>query len=133
MPHLSRRKLNQKTEKLIGSALVWAFSRLKENEANYVFESLLSPTEKLMLAKRLGIIFLLNENSDETTISETLKVTQATVSRIKFQHKHVSQNSSSFLLHKLNNWHDFNLFKGAIKEIGINALKTFSRGMAGKV
>ena len=133
MPHLSKRRIDRDTEKLIDSALVWTFSRLKGNEVNFVFSSLLTPTERLMLAKRLGILFLLNENKTEDNTAQTLKVTQQTVSRISLQHKIVAPQASNFIFRKLSNWKEFTAFKNAMEELALGALKAFSRGMAGKI
>ncbi len=43
----------------------------------------LTKTEKVMLAKRLAIVYLLSEGVEETKIAEILSVTQPTVSRLK--------------------------------------------------
>lgn len=133
MAHVSKRKLSENTRGLIDSSLLWIFSRLNGKESNWVLESLLTPTERIMLAKRLGILFLLKEDREETVIAETLKVTQGTVSRIKLQHKLVSQPASNFLFRKLSSWQHFTVFKNAMQELALKALKTFSRGMAGKI
>ncbi len=45
--------------------------------------ALLTPTERLMLAKRLAIIILIKEGLPESTIANTLHVTRVTVSRMQ--------------------------------------------------
>lgn len=45
--------------------------------------ALLSETERTMLAKRLMVTYLLSEESEESIIAAALKVTPATVSRLK--------------------------------------------------
>lgn len=133
MGHLSKRRLPNDTRKLIDKALLWTFSRLKGNQSELVIESILTPTERIMLAKRLGILFLLKEGKEEAAIAETLKVTQGTVSRIKLQHQLVSSQASNFLFRKLSNWQEFTAFKNAMQKLALGALKTFSRGMAGRI
>lgn len=133
MPHVSRRKLEGDTQKLIDSALVWTFSRLKGNEVNIIFNCLLTPTERLMLAKRLGMLYLLKEDKEESVIAETLKTTHQTVYRIKLQHQLTSAEESKFIFKKLTNWEEFTVFKNAMQKLALYALKTFSRGMAGKI
>ncbi|MBI3289940.1 hypothetical protein HYZ78_00920 [Candidatus Microgenomates bacterium] len=133
MGHVSKRKLPEETKELIDKSLLWILSRLKGKESELIIESLLTPTERVMLAKRIGILFLLNEGKEENTIAETLKVTQGTVSRIKIQHKLVSSQSSNFLFRKLKNWQEFTTFKTAMQDLALKALKTFSKGMAGKI
>ncbi len=46
-------------------------------------EAFLSDTEKMMLAKRLAIVYLLSERVEESKISETLNVTRETVARLR--------------------------------------------------
>lgn len=84
MPHVSRRKLRPKTQRQILDSLVFVLSDIKDKEKMARFlDAFLSNTEKLMLAKRLAVVYLLAEGVEETRIAETLNVTQATVSRIK--------------------------------------------------
>ena len=133
MPHVSKRKLEKDTQKLIDSALVWTFSRLKGNETNIVFNSLLTPTERVMLAKRLGILYLLKEGQEERVVAETLKTTHQTVYRIKLQHRLISDSESLFLIKKLSNWKEFVVFKKVMGDLALGVLKALSRGMAGKI
>lgn len=86
-----------------------------------------------MLAKRLGILFLVKENKPDNVIAETLKVSLPTPARIRLQNKLVKPEATTFLFKKLENWQDFSAFKNALEEIGLNLLKTFSRGMAGRI
>jgi len=44
-----------------------------------LMEDILSPAEKIMIAKRIGIIFLLIKNVDYKLIKETLKVSTSTI------------------------------------------------------
>lgn len=133
MPHVSKRRLEKDTQKLIDSALVWTFSRLKGNEVNIIFGSLLTRTERIMLVKRLGILYLLNEGKEENIIAETLKTTQPTVSRIKMQQMLAPGGDSEFLFKKLARWQEFTVFKKIMGDLALHVLKTFSRGMAGRI
>lgn len=84
MPHISKRKLSYNTQKEILEALVYVMTQTRDEQPMREFlDAFLSNTEKLMLAKRLAIVFLLSEGVEETQISQTLSVTQSTVSRIK--------------------------------------------------
>ncbi|MFH1602052.1 MAG: Trp family transcriptional regulator [Candidatus Shapirobacteria bacterium] len=47
-------------------------------------EDLLTPTEKVMIAKRIAIAYLLLQEVDHRTISEMLKVSTSTINRISF-------------------------------------------------
>lgn len=56
------------------------FSRSDDQKSFLLLlDDVLSPTEKVMIAKRVGIIYLLVKKVDYQTISETLKVSTATV------------------------------------------------------
>lgn len=84
MPHVSKFKLSKKSEEQLKRTLDLIFSKLtKEHETRSFLTSLLSPTEKLMLAKRLAIIILLNEGFSQTEIAGALHVTRETVSRVQ--------------------------------------------------
>ena len=84
MPHVSKIKLTKiEEEKLIQSfSLVMAkISIVSEMES--FLGSILTKTERVMLAKRLAIVILLKEGISQTSICNTLNVTQATVSRMQ--------------------------------------------------
>ena len=84
MTHVSRKKLPDKVlRQILDSFLFVLTSTKKKEEMSKFLDAFLSNTEKIMLAKRLAIVFLLSEAVEETKISETLLVTQSTVSRIK--------------------------------------------------
>ncbi len=56
------------------------FSRSNDQQSFLsLIDDILSPTEKIMIAKRLGMIYLLIKGVDFRTIAETLKVSTATV------------------------------------------------------
>ncbi|MBI2420491.1 MAG: hypothetical protein HYV38_00190, partial [Candidatus Levybacteria bacterium] len=56
---------------------------LRESEMESFLNSLLTKTERIMLAKRVAIAILLRESIPQTSISSSLNVTQATVSRMQ--------------------------------------------------
>lgn len=55
----------------------------RKEQMEEFLDAFLTKTEKVMLAKRLAVVFLLSEGVGETQIADTLAVTQPTVSRIK--------------------------------------------------
>lgn len=84
MPQVSRKKLPYKTLQQILNSLVYVLADTKNQRQMVDFiNAFLTSTEKVMLAKRLAIVFLLSERVGEIKIAETLSVTQPTVSRIK--------------------------------------------------
>lgn len=84
MSHVSKNRLSKRAEDNLIHTLEFVLARLsKEEEIKGFLFSLLSPTEKLMLAKRFAIIILLKENLSDSQISQAVHVTRETVSRVK--------------------------------------------------
>ena len=84
MPHVSRFKLDHKVEKDLIKTLEFVLAKLtKEEEMSEFLLALMTPTERLMLAKRLAMIIMLKENLPDSHISATLNVTRGTVSRMQ--------------------------------------------------
>lgn len=84
MTHISKRKLDYKVFKEILDSLVFVLTDTKDKEEMArLLAALLSETEKIMLAKRIAIVYLLSEGIEGDVISETLNVTPFTVSRMK--------------------------------------------------
>jgi len=84
MPHISKRKLDKTKEKeLIRSFDLVLVKISNEKEMQDFLGSLLTTTERIMLAKRLAIAILLKEGIPQDRISLVLNVTQATVSRMQ--------------------------------------------------
>ena len=133
MPHVSKRKLDKEALKQLDSALTWMFSGLRGKEVGLILRTLMTPTEKVMFGKRLGILYLLKEDKSEAVIAEALKTTQPTVSRIKLQNTLLPPKESAFIFRKLSRWKDFSTFKSAMQDLALFVLKTLSRGMAGRI
>lgn len=84
MPHLSRFKLSKKAEEELIKNLELILTKLsKEEEMKEFLLSLLTSTERLMLAKRLAMALLIKEGVPESHIADTLHVTRDTVSRMQ--------------------------------------------------
>ena len=82
MPHLSQRSLDIATEKKINKTFEFVLGKFNSQEINSFLFSLFSPTERLMFAKRLAIVLLLQQGIDDSKIAETLCVTRVTVDRM---------------------------------------------------
>lgn len=85
MAMVSRRKLNKQLESYIFELFIRTISDLKEQKdiANFI-EDLLSPTEKIMLVKRLAIAILLTKGYTYDAIDETLKVSRPTINHVSY-------------------------------------------------
>lgn len=132
MPHVSRKMVPEETKKVLKEALVFVFSNLKPDEVKKAFSSLLTETEQIMLAKRLGISFLLNENIDDVNIADTVKTTRQTVARIRLQLKAGLAEAKDFLLRRLSSWKRIRILKNTAKQIAISAVKRILRASVGR-
>lgn len=82
MPHVSNRKVKKKVYKKLQSNLVGIFSSShSKTEMASLINDLLTPTERIMFAKRIAIILMLQEGYSFRAIEKTLKVTLQTVLR----------------------------------------------------
>lgn len=85
MGKVSRRYLDKQLEKHISSLFWKSISNLKTPEkAETFFKDLLSPTEELMLVKRLAIAVLLAQGYSYDLIDDTLKVSRPTIMNVSF-------------------------------------------------
>lgn len=133
MPHLSKRKLDNKTRRLLLDAFSSLFSNLNKTKADNLLTTILTDTERLMIAKRIGASLLIREGSTEIEIAQALKLSTATVSKFSLIIRAGDKATWDFILHKLERWQEFIVLKGVLKKAGLAVLKTFSRGMAGKI
>lgn len=80
MPHVSKKKINEKIFFQISEYLVLTLTEIKDKKEMEVFlKAFLSQTERLMLAKRLAVAYLLNENVLEDKISQMLSIGKPTI------------------------------------------------------
>lgn len=89
MTQISKRYLHKKIAERILDLFWTSFSTLSTKQKVIVFlEALLSPTEKLMLSKRLAIAFMLLKGYGYPIINERLKVSDSTIWNIKLNLSH---------------------------------------------
>lgn len=82
MPHLSRKRLDKETYRQVLDTLDEALGKLKKEEIRTFLFSLMSGTERLMVAKRFVAVALLYQGLDDKTIAETLNMTRSTVNKL---------------------------------------------------
>lgn len=86
MPHISSRKLDQVLlDKLLKKLVLIIGKAQDKNSLSPVLKELLTRTEKIMLAKRLAIVFLLSKKIPQDKISDLLKVSPTTVAKISLK------------------------------------------------
>lgn len=101
MPHLSKKGLRRKIFKRVSQDLIVLISGLKSRrEIKTFLTELLTPTERVMFAKRLAIIFMLKKNYSFETVWRTLKVSPSTVARFWKQVKTQSFHTISSQIKK---------------------------------
>ncbi|MFH0863916.1 MAG: helix-turn-helix domain-containing protein [Candidatus Gottesmanbacteria bacterium] len=88
MTHVSKKKLSEQTFEEIKNTFLLVLTEINNKQAMSEFlDVFLSTTEKEMLAKRLAIIYLLDNGIPETNIAQLLHVTQSTVSLMKLKYE----------------------------------------------
>lgn len=89
MAKVSRRYLDKELESKIFEVFLKTIVDIKTSiEAKNFIEDLLSPTEKIMLIKRLAIAVLLTKGKTYDYIDHTLKVSRATIMTVSLWLKH---------------------------------------------
>lgn len=83
MPHVSKKKLDKTMSKKLWNQLLQTFEDAgKRSATNTVVGELLTQTERVMFAKRLTIILLLDKGVPQHVITEKLHVSPSTVTRM---------------------------------------------------
>jgi uncharacterized protein YerC len=83
MSQVSRYPLRKEIENRMYEVFIDSISRVTtELQVEKLINDLLSPTEKVMLAKRLAIALLLLKEYDQRTISKVLRVSVDTVNKV---------------------------------------------------
>jgi len=84
MTHVSKRKIEPEIEKHILDSLTLLVKDLDSvPDTEKFLSSILSETERIMIAKRVVSAFLLRHDVESEKIQDTLKLTPATVARLK--------------------------------------------------
>lgn len=84
MPHVSRKKVKKEILNKILDFLVLALTEIKEEKEMRLFlDSFFTSTEKVMLAKRLGVVYLLQQNVPKEKIATILSIGRPTIERME--------------------------------------------------
>ncbi len=101
MPHVSKKTLRRKTFRHVSRDLIELIAGLRsKGEIQTFLTELLTPTERIMLAKRLAVIFMLKKNYGFETVWRTLNVSPSTVARFW---KRTKTHSYPTISKKINN------------------------------
>ena len=84
MPKVSQNPISKDTERKIFEALIRTFTKITDTEILKSFiDDLLTPTEKVMIAKRLMVAILLQRGHAPGAICSILKMSKTTVNDIR--------------------------------------------------
>ncbi len=94
MTHVSKKDLDKTIKLKLLDQLFQSFKSAGRNKSGLLLNDLLTPTEKVMFAKRLGMILLIDKGVPQHIISEYLQTSPSTVARIslnieKGKYKHI--------------------------------------------
>ncbi len=81
MPHVSKRKISNAARKDLDGHLLSFLDEADARTRQRIFKELLTKTERLMIAKRLAMIILLEEDNSLYQIENTLAVSPSTAAR----------------------------------------------------
>lgn len=101
-----------------------------QEEADQFISDLLTPTEKIMLSKRLAIALLLKKDYDYRAIQETIKVSAATVASVNMMIKYGSKGYINLLNKILKEEKLINLMEEAVSKILTFPAQATKGGMA---
>lgn len=83
MSQVSKYPVSKQVADRIFEVFLKTIVRIKdEHQADQFISDLLTPTEKIMLGKRLGIAFLLEKGYDYRTIQKIIRVSAATIASV---------------------------------------------------
>lgn len=126
MPHVSKKKVDKKVLNEILDFLVIVFTGVNdEKEMRMLMDAFLTSTEKIMLAKRLGVAYLMKEKVSLEEIAETLSVTRPTIDKIRIWSK-IEESGYEIALKVLRKTKNMEAFKQIFKEVLGKMAKPYS-------
>jgi uncharacterized protein YerC len=121
MTQISKLQLPKALENQMNTIFHRALADLRsEGEVSDFLEDLLTPTERVMLGKRLAIAVLLDKGYDQRTIHTIMKVSVSTVSSVNYWLKNKGSGYRNVLA-RLKNQKEWQELKAGLEDF----LKTF--------
>ncbi len=116
MTQVSRRILDPNTQKRIYEIFIDVIKDVQTtSEVQSLLEDFFTPTERIMLPKRLCIAFLLLKAYDQRTIASYLKVSFTTINRVSTSLK-VGGNGYKLVINRLQKREEFETVLKQIEE-----------------
>lgn len=98
-----------------------------KEEADQFISDFLTPTEKIMLAKRLAIAFLLEKNYDYRTIQRIIRVSSPTITSVNMSRKFGSEGYKKLISKIIKEEKLMNLLESSIIKL-LSAPSSLERG-----
>ena len=117
MPQVSKHRIEPQIENELLDSLSYAIKELKtKSEVDQFLSSALTKTERIMIAKRVLTAYLLENNVEEKNISSTLKLTAASVTRLKMW-INLHKDGFNLVFNKLNKKNAEDIAKQILEKI----------------
>ncbi len=130
MTQVSKYPISKEVADRIFEIFLKSFVAIKnKEEADQFITNFLTPTEKIMLAKRLAIAFLLEKGYDYRTIQRIIRVSTATIASVNLVRLHGSEGYKKLIAKILREESIKNFLEEAtIKLLSIPATSTKGGG-----
>ena len=118
MTQVSRYPISTKVADRIFEVFLKTLVEIKSNkEADEFISDLLTPTEKIMLAKRLAIAFLLEKGYDYRTIQKIIRVSAPTITSVNTARKYGSEGYKKLVAKIIREEKLINFFEGTVEKL----------------
>jgi Trp operon repressor len=88
MPHISKKKLEEEQVNDLFLQIVYVMDRAADRgKLEQALRELLTPTEKVMLAKRLAVVSMLSQDMSVFDIAESLSMSPSTIDLMSLKHE----------------------------------------------
>ena len=84
MPPISKHKLKNNVLSKLFALFFEIVGNTNREDFDLIVDDIFSSTEKVMIAKRITVMYLLLKNIDYTVICENLKISSSTVAKYRF-------------------------------------------------
>ena len=83
MPHVSRSVTTREVQKMLDEQVVSFLGETSIKARQRIFKELFTPTERMMIGKRIALLMLVLQNVPTLDISDKLKMSPSTVARFE--------------------------------------------------
>lgn len=118
MTQVSRYPISTKVADRIFEVFLKTLVEIKsDKEADQFISDLLTPTEKIMLAKRLAIALLLEKGYDYRTIQKTIRVSAPTITSVNTALKYGSEGYKRLVVKIIREEKLINFFEDTVEKL----------------